>query len=111
MFGMIQPDPRAPKAKEPTLYGTGCAGRTTSFSKISDGRIVLVLTGVCRFDVQEELPTIRGYRKVVASWSRYAGDYAPHRSDALERVPFSRSPRTYCEANGVEVPWKDLEGP
>ena len=108
MFGMIQPDPQAPKTKEPALCSTGCAGRITSFSETGDGRIVLVLTGVCRFDVQEELPTLRGYRKVVASWSRYAGDYAPHRSDAIERAPFLRSLRSYCEANGVEVPWKDL---
>ena len=109
MFGMIQPDPRAPKTTEPALYATGCAGRITSFSETSDGRIVLVLTGICRFDVQKELPTIRGYRKVLVSWSRFAADYAPHRSDALDRPPFLRSLSGYCEASGIEVPWKDLD--
>ena len=31
-FGMIQPDPSAPGATPPGLYGTGCLGRVSSFS-------------------------------------------------------------------------------
>jgi Lon protease-like protein len=73
MIGMIQPDPNG--ESDNAIYGTGCSGRITQFRETSDCRIEMVLTGVCRFDVGEELPTTRGYRLVVPEWSRFADDY------------------------------------
>ena len=73
MIGMIQPDPNA--EVESAVYRTGCAGRITQFRETSDCRIEMVLTGVCRFDIGEELRTTRGYRLIVPDWSRFADDY------------------------------------
>jgi hypothetical protein len=73
MIGMIQPDPNA-KAED-AVYRTGCAGRITQFRETSDGRFEMVLSGVCRFDHDEELATTRGYRLIVPNWSRFACDY------------------------------------
>lgn len=73
MIGMIQPDPDA--GDDNALCRTGCAGRITQFRETSDCRIEMVLTGVCRFDAGEELPTTRGYRMVVPEWNRFADDY------------------------------------
>ena len=74
MIGMIQPDPNG--EGEEAVCQTGCAGRITQFRETSDCRIEMVLTGVCRFDVGEELSTTRGYRLIVPDWSRFADDYA-----------------------------------
>ena len=73
MIGMIQPDPNG--EGEEAVYRTGCAGRITQFRETNDCRIEMALTGVCRFDVVEELSTTRGYRLVVPDWSRFADDY------------------------------------
>ncbi len=73
MIGMIQPDPN--ENGEGAVYRTGCAGRITQFRETSDGRYELVLSGVCRFDLDEELSTTRGYRLIVPDWSRFACDY------------------------------------
>lgn len=51
MIGMIQPDPRS--EGENDLYQTGCAGRITQYRETSDGRIEIVLCGVCRYDVTD----------------------------------------------------------
>ena len=48
----------------PEIHRIGCAGRITSYSETTDGRIVLVLTGVCRFQVAEEWRARHGYRRV-----------------------------------------------
>jgi uncharacterized protein len=109
LFGMIQPDPSAPETQDRPLCRTGCAGRITSFSETTDGRIVLVLTGLCRFDVREELPSVRGYRRIVADWSRFAGDYQTTSSGEVERPQFLNQLRAYCDCRGVEVPWGDLD--
>ena len=76
MIGMIQPDPQG--ETEGRVYRTGCAGRITQFRETADCRIEMTLTGVCRFDLAEELSTTRGYRLVVPDWSRFAGDYEDH---------------------------------
>jgi len=50
-----------PNAKaERAVYRTGCAGRITQFRETDDGRIELLLSGVCRFDLGDELSTTRG---------------------------------------------------
>ena len=73
MIGMIQPDPDGKDGD--TVYRTGCAGRITQFRESSDGRYELVLSGVCRFDLAEELSTTRGYRLILPDWSRFTCDY------------------------------------
>ena len=73
MIGMIQPDASA--GGDEAICRVGCAGRITQFRETRDGRYEMVLSGVCRFEVGGELPTIRGYRLVTPDWSRFACDY------------------------------------
>ena len=73
MIGMIQPDSNA--GSDEAVCPVGCAGRITQFRETRDGRYQMVLSGVCRFEVSEELPTVRGYRMVKPDWSRFACDY------------------------------------
>ena len=102
MIGMIQPDPSA--KEESAIYRTGCAGRITQFRETDDGRIELLLSGVCRFDLGDELPTTRGYRLIVPDWSRFADDYADH-EDRLqgERQRLLTTLEHYLDARGLEA--------
>ena len=74
MIGMIQPLEGKGDAGDPPLYKTGCAGRIIEFRESGDGRYVISLEGVSRFDVAEELPKTELFRRVRPDWSRYAGD-------------------------------------
>ena len=71
LFGILQPDQ---SSDEETLYSIGCAGRISAFSETPDGRLLINLTGVCRFDIKEEIATIRGYRRFLVDWQRFKGD-------------------------------------
>lgn len=109
IVGMIQPDP-AQHGDPPPVYGTGCAGRITSFTETVDGRIELVLTGVCRFDVAGELPTTRGYRLVKADWQRFAGDLRAAVGPAMRDDPsFRDAVRQYFESSDLSTDWAQLE--
>lgn len=55
LIGMIQPTAHDDSVLAPALSKVGCAGRITSFRETDDGRILLSLTGICRFAVAEEL--------------------------------------------------------
>src|SRR5437868_4859864 len=116
MIGMVQPrddDPAtltgppegaAPLARLPAVYPTGCAGRITAFSESDDGRFHITLTGVARFEIREEVPTLRGYRRVVPDWDRYRADLADDEA-AIDRP--RRSGKTSKE--GMDVDPKLLE--
>ena len=60
----------------PPLADVGCAGRITSYAETSDGRYLITLTGVCRFDAGEELDIRTPYRQVRAAYDRFEGDLA-----------------------------------
>jgi Lon protease-like protein len=108
LIGMIQPRPDATSDENPEVHQVGCAGRITSYSETSDGRIVLILTGVCRFQVAKELDPRRGYRRIRPDWERFAIDYHALEEELPARQEFMSSLRAYCTLRGVEVPWDDV---
>ena len=65
LIGMVQTVNVESSDTTPALFRTGCAGRITSFSETDDGRILIILTGVSRFDVEEELHVDTHYRQVI----------------------------------------------
>lgn len=87
-IGMIQPvvprpDNRGPiedVLDHPELYKVGCAGRIERCEPQPDGRYHILLRGMCRFRVREELDLDtgarggRGYRRVVADYSEFLAD-------------------------------------
>lgn len=109
LIGMIQPTSETLADEVPTIHRIGCAGRITSYSETSDGRILLVLSGVCRFQVVSELAVKNGYRRVRANWDRFAVDYQESDSPIPDRKGFLASLKAYCSLRGVEVPWEDVE--
>jgi Lon protease-like protein len=108
LIGMLQPRPDTSFDEAPEIHQVGCAGRISSYSETNDGRIVLILTGVCRFQVAEELAIRRGYRRVRPDWERFAIDYHPSEEVLPGREDFMTSLRAYCTLREVEVPWDDV---
>ncbi|MCG6862451.1 MAG: LON peptidase substrate-binding domain-containing protein [Chromatiaceae bacterium] len=109
LIGMIQPKPESALDHTPEVHQVGCAGRITSYSETNDGRILLVLTGICRFDVRGELDIKRGYRRVAAAWERFAIDFHEDESRLADRESFLTSLRSYASLRAIEVPWAELE--
>ncbi|NEX20339.1 peptidase S16 [Thiorhodococcus mannitoliphagus] len=110
LLGMIQPTSETMMEDTPAIHRVGCAGRITSYSETTDGRIVLVLTGVCRFQVSKELDERDGHRRVKADWERFAADYHSDEGQAIgDREGFLSSLKSYCSLRGVEIPWDDIE--
>jgi hypothetical protein len=103
LIGMIQPeDPRDP-SHEPAIYDVGCAGRITKYEETDDGRYIIVLTGLARFRIAEELERLTAYRQVVADWRPFAADLEPADESGVDRARLLPALKSYLKAVGIEI--------
>lgn len=109
MIGMIQPVHSGEAQDNDNIHKTGCAGRITTFRETDDGRLLIVLTGVCRFDVIKEIATTRGYRRVLADWGPYADDLSEGDSPSLESEHLIDTLTPYFDAKNVQADWESLK--
>ena len=73
IIGMIQPK-KTGMLKKPDLYEIGCVGKITSFNETDDGRILIILNGICRFKITSELRTEKLYRQCKVRYDNYSND-------------------------------------
>ncbi|MFO1242583.1 MAG: LON peptidase substrate-binding domain-containing protein [Rickettsiales bacterium] len=114
LIGMIQPQPGGPADGTGPLYGTGCAGRITGFQETDDGRYLINMTGVCRFNVVQELEPVSGYRIVQPDWLPFATDLITLSDKAVSGGDIVDVLQPFLEAHGIHYDWpalKSLPGP
>jgi Lon protease-like protein len=109
MIGMVQPTEHENTQPNPPVYRTGCAGRVVRFQETDDGRFLVTLKGVCRFDLAEELPLRRGYRPVRADWSPYRDDLVAPEDETLDRARLLGVLRSYFDIEGISADWDAIE--
>ena len=108
LVGMVQPL-HGEEGDHPDLHRTGCAGRIVSFSETRDGRILLVLSGVSRFDVEDELELYRGYRRAKVSWSRFIHDLDDEEIQ-IDRDRLLSLAKTYLKGRQIAIKWDSFDG-
>jgi uncharacterized protein len=112
IIGMIQPrdDRDGAPGETPTLRAIGAAGRITQMSETGDGRYFVVLSGIARFRLVEELPVETPYRRARVDFSDFADDFAPEetispdRRDGLNVIAFD-----LAKALKLDIARKDIE--
>ena len=65
LIGMIQPKNIKDGKKEiPKLYEIGCMGKISSFKETNDGRYLIELKGIIRFEILKEVKSKRNIENV-----------------------------------------------
>ena len=112
LIGMVQAATDQQDMGAGDLYGVGCAGRLSAFSETDDGRYLVGLSGLIRFEILEELPLHEGgYRRVRPGFATYARDLTPTTpilSDG-RRAGFVKQMRAYFRAQGFDTDWDAVE--
>ena len=109
MVGMIQPAADATRSGDDPVRRIGCAGRITRFSESDDGRLLIVLTGVCRFSIDVELEPQQGYRRVAPDWSAFAADLDPDRDVSIDRQGLREVLERLVDFRGLQLDWEQAE--
>jgi len=102
-IGMIQPLEGKGDEGDPPLYKTGCAGRIVEFRETGDGRYLINLLGVSRFDVARERPKTELFRRAVPDWSPYAGDMSESENPNLDRARLLKALGPFLARHGVKT--------
>jgi hypothetical protein len=109
LIGMIQPATGDEEAAVPDLADVGTVGRITAFSETDDGRYLITLTGVCRFDLDQELEGGTPYRQALVSYDAFADDFIQARGERIDRAGLIQSLKTYAALHGFVVEWDSVE--
>jgi Lon protease-like protein len=109
LIGIIQPTSEVEgQQKVPPLYKTGCAGRITAFSETDDGRYLVTLLGICRFDVEHEVDSTRGYRRVVPNWEPFRSDVVKRDKFDIDKERLLVALRGYFEKKAIDADWEAI---
>ncbi len=54
IIGMVQPSLKKAQLATPGVYSIGCTGNITHHEETEDGRMLITLRGLCRFDIVQE---------------------------------------------------------
>lgn len=119
MIGMVQPTMPGGFAGDglpddngpPPVEGVGCAGRIVAFSETEDGRLLVTLAGLIRFETGRELPLHgNGYRRVHTNYDRFRDDFDG--DDAvveLDRPRLMSALQGFFRARKLQGDWSGLK--
>lgn len=88
------------------LYPTGCAGNITSWAETEDGRILLVLTGICRFTIRKELEVDTHYRQCAVDYKAFKNDLREgHGEEEVNRALLLETLEKYLNRHDMQADW------
>jgi uncharacterized protein len=110
MIGMVQPK-KTLNNSIPDLYNVGCIGKITDFNESDDGRYLIVLNGLSRFKIIDEIKNNKLYRECKVSFSEFKEDIILNK----EKIKFEdlklifKDLKELFKKKGYMVDWKEIE--
>ena len=102
LIGMIQ----SKKGNE--IYKVGCLGKINDFQKNKDGRILINLNGITRFEVLEEKENSKLYREFRVDYKKFSLDLKP-KIERISSESLMKKAEIFFKRNGLLLNWKEFE--
>ncbi len=103
LMGMIQS-----KKEDDDVYGIGCLGKISDYQKSKDGRILINLTGVCRFTILKEISSKKLYREFHVDYQNFSNDIE-NVKDEIDTENLMGKAKTFFKRNGLLLNWREFE--
>ena len=111
-IGMIQPvKSKNENNEEPDLHKIGCLGKITSFRETNDGRYLIEIKGIIRFQTIEEIKTNNKYREVMVDFSKFSKDLDNNDQEIkfMDLELIFKDLKSLFDKKGFIINWKALE--
>ena len=103
LMGMIQS-----RKENDEIYKVGCLGKISDFKRSEDGRILINLVGVSRFEILEEKTNSKLYREFKVDYEKFKSDTKPIR-EQLEIEILMKKAQNFFNKNGLLLNWNEFE--
>jgi Lon protease-like protein len=111
LIGMIQPKNSTGNQSKPILHNIGCLGKIISFKETEDGRYIIELKGLIRFEIIKEIKSLKKYREYEVNFKKFSHDLNEEKEDLkfsdLELI--FKDLKSLFEKRGFIINWRDLE--
>jgi len=110
MIGLVQPKTSGNNSIL-DLHEVGCLGKITNFRDTSDGRYMIDLNGITRFEITKEIKSTKPYRICETSYDSFELDLVPEK----KKLKFSdlesifKDLKLLFKKKGYIINWKSLE--
>ena len=103
LMGMVQS-----RKESNSVYKIGCLGKISDYQKIKDGRILINLTGIIRFQILEEVSNKKLYREFKVDYKNFDNDTDNQVINIKTGALMSKA-QTFFKRNGLLLNWKEFE--
>ena len=106
-MGMIQS-----KRNTSDVYSVGCLGKITEHKKTKDGRMLVNLTGISRFEINTEINNDKIYREFEVSYKRFSEDQELENKQTIIAENIKRifeKTKLFFQRNGLLLNWAEFE--
>ena len=106
-MGMIQA-----KKNSTEVYSIGCLGKITEPKKPKDGRMLINLTGITRFEIKSEISSDKIYRKFKVSYKKFLEDMEKEKKQILMKEKIEeifQKTKKFFKNNGLLLNWNEFE--
>ncbi len=111
LIGIVQPK-KTGELKKPNLYEVGCAGKITSFNETDDGRYLIVINGICRYQIIDELENDKLYRECKINFENFINDLSENKNEEIKNSEVKsvfNDLKILFKKQGYLINWKDIE--
>jgi len=94
------------------VYSVGCLGRITEHKKTKDGRMLINLIGVSRFETKSEINNDKIYREFEVSYDKFSKDLelAKKQTIMVEKIQeLYEKTKVFFKKNGLMLNWNEFK--
>ena len=103
LMGMVQS-----RRDSKEVYKIGCLGEISHFQKTEDGRALIKLTGITRFEIVSEINNTKLYREFKVEYKNFAKDIDDI-DDKVEADALMEKTKIFFKRNGLLLNWREFE--
>ena len=103
LMGMVQS-----KNEDMNVYKIGCLGKISDYQKSKDGRILINLTGVTRFEIVDEVKNNKLYREFKVKYNSFKEDLSEKKS-VINSLQLMEKAKVFFKRSGLLLNWREFE--
>ncbi len=94
------------------VYQVGCLGKISDYNKTKDGRLLINLTGLTRFEIKKEIDKTKKYREFQVAYDKFDEDQIIDIKHIIKKENMDflmKKSKLFFERNGLMLNWKEFD--